>query len=156
MCFYFKIVYSVATSGLTLVLFREFLKCQIDIESCESTTTFIPPKTGRPLLYLNIFFNISFHGRRVRVDLLSYSCSFFEKKKNDTVSWSEMNRLNFTKSSHVFVKCTCCNWKDWRYSRFYCLTSAVLLDKPFYERNMKLFFKKNQSTVMMVTLLQAV
>lgn len=79
-----------------------------------------------------------------------------KKKKNDTVSWSEMNRLNFTKSSHVFVKCTCCNWKDWRYSRFYCLTSAVLLDKPFYERNMKLFFKKKQSTVMMVTLLQAV
>ena len=50
MCFYFKIVHSVATSGLTLVLFREFLKCQVDIESCESTTTFIPRETGRPLL----------------------------------------------------------------------------------------------------------
>lgn len=57
-----------------------------------------------------------------------------KKKKNDTVSWSVMNRLNFTKSSHVFVKCTCYIRKDWRYSRFYCLTSAVLLDKRFCDK----------------------
>ena len=50
MCFYFKIVYSVATSGLTLVLFREFLKCQIDIESCESTTKFYSTKNWPPFV----------------------------------------------------------------------------------------------------------